>query len=366
MLYKMIERGKEGKNIGYSTGLQKLDEYVGGIREGVYTLIYGLSGCGKSSVALYNYIYRPLKDNPKADIKLVYFSLEMSSEILLSKLLCLYIYEEYGKIIPYSKLMSWREVLSDEDYEYALKGQQWLKSINDRLIIYDKAVNNKSFYHVIMSLLEQWGTFEEIDNGKRTIYIKNNPRQLVLVVLDHIGLVTPIDGHTRKGEIDLISSYCVTLREKCRVSFVVLQQENRNTSNMDRIKADMSEGSLDCLKDSGNTGNDCEVCIQVYNPLKFKLKNHLGYPIIREDTGEQNCFLGLRDRFRLLIINKNRFGVSDRAIPVNFFGELGLIRALPAPQLVSDWKPYLSLDGNVTEQKDEVQKEPKKKLTYSF
>lgn len=106
MLYKMIERGKEGKNIGYSTGLQKLDEYVGGIREGVYTLIYGLSGCGKSSVALYNYIYRPLKDNPKADIKLVYFSLEMSSEILLSKLLCLYIYEEYGKIIPYSKLMS--------------------------------------------------------------------------------------------------------------------------------------------------------------------------------------------------------------------------------------------------------------------
>lgn len=46
ILYKLIENGKEGKNIGYSTGIQKLDEYVGGIRPAVYTLIFGLSGAG--------------------------------------------------------------------------------------------------------------------------------------------------------------------------------------------------------------------------------------------------------------------------------------------------------------------------------
>jgi energy-coupling factor transporter ATP-binding protein EcfA2 len=366
ILYKMIKQGKEGKNIGYSTGIPKLDEYTGGVREGVYTLIYGLSGSGKSSLALYSYIYRPLKDNPDADIKLIYLSLEMSTEILLSKLLCIYIYEEYGKVIPYSKLMSWQEVLSDEDYEYALKGEQWLKSINNKLIIYDKSLTNKSFYHLIMSLLEQWGTFEEVDDGKRTIYIKNNPKQLVQVIIDHISLVTPIDGHTRKGEIDLISSYCVSLRERCRVSFVVLQQENRNTANMDRIKADMSEGSLDCLKDSGNTGNDCEVCIQVYNPLKFKLKTHVGYPIILEDNGDQNSFLGLRDRYRALVINKNRYGVSDRIIPVNFFGELGIVMTLPSPKTVTDWRPYISLLPQMSDTEDEVQQEPKKELMYSF
>lgn len=43
----------------------------------------------KSSLVLYSYIYRPLRDYPDKDIKYIYFSLEMSSEVLLAKLLCL-------------------------------------------------------------------------------------------------------------------------------------------------------------------------------------------------------------------------------------------------------------------------------------
>lgn len=85
-----------------------------------------------------------------------------------------------------------------------------------------------------MNLLEEWGTFQEIDGGNRTIYIKHDPMQLVQIVIDHLGLVTPVDGHSKKAEMDLISSYCVSLREKCQVSFVILQQENRNSADMDR------------------------------------------------------------------------------------------------------------------------------------
>ena len=44
ILYKTIEQGREGKNKGFSTGIQKLDEYTGGVRSGIYTLIFGLSG----------------------------------------------------------------------------------------------------------------------------------------------------------------------------------------------------------------------------------------------------------------------------------------------------------------------------------
>lgn len=366
ILYKLIENGKEGKNIGYSTGIQKLDEYVGGIRPAVYTLIFGLSGAGKSALALYSYIYRPLKDNPDKDIKLIYYSLEMGAEILLSKLLCLYIYEEFGKIIPYTNLMSWQKPLSEEDYQYALKGKEWLKSIEKKLIIYDKALNNKSFYHSIMTLLEEWGTFEEVEGGNRTIYIKNNPEQLVQVVIDHISLVTPVDGHTRKAEMDLVSSYCVSIREKCRVAFVILQQENRNSADMDRVKAKMTESSANDLKDSGNMLNDCEVCIGVYFPLKFKVKNHLGYPIICEDTGQQNSFLGLRDRYRSLCLIKNRYGVCDKQIPSNFFGELGIFKQLPPAKTISDFKPFLSLNYIPEDSINSPTPEIKKEIKYSF
>lgn len=74
----MVERGREGKNIGYSTGIPKLDEYTGGVRRGIYTLIFGLSGAAKTGLALYSYIYRPLKDNPDANIKVIYYSLEIN------------------------------------------------------------------------------------------------------------------------------------------------------------------------------------------------------------------------------------------------------------------------------------------------
>lgn len=115
----------------------------------------------------------------------------------------------------------------------------------------------------------------------------------------------------------------------------------------------------------------CEVCIGVYYPLKFKLKSYQGYPVIIEDTGQQNPFLGLRDRIRALCLIKNRQGISDRVITVNFFGELGIFRQLPPSKQITDWRPYLNLNNlsisqNINKIEDSVQKEPQKELNYHF
>lgn len=370
ILYKMIDNGRQGKNIGLKTGLDKLDEYTGGLQKGIYTLIFGLSGAGKTAVCLYYYIYRPLKDNPKSDIKYIYFSLELSAELLLAKLLCLYLYEEFNVVISYSELMSWKDILTNEQYEYVKAGKKWLKSISEKLIIFDKTLTSKSFYHTIMSQLSLWGSFEEIDEGRRKIYIKNNPNQWVSVVVDHVGLITCSDGRTKKAEIDLMSQYAVTLKEKCQVSFFMLQQENRTSSDIDRIKAGLTESSSEGLKDTGNTFNDCEVCIGVYYPLKFKLKTWAGYEIINPDPSSE--FKGLRDRCRGIQLIKNRHGASDKSIPVNFFGELGLFRALPEPDKITDYKQYIHLNGlkdSIVEDKDiedKLDKKESNELNYSF
>ena len=57
-------------------------------------------------------------------------------------------------------------------------------------------------------------------------------------------------------------------------------------------------------------------------------------------------FKGLRDRYRSLCLIKNRQGVSDRLIPVNFLGEIGYYRNMPKPEEITDWTPYLSLKTN--------------------
>ena len=371
LLFKKIDSGKEGGNIGLKTGLDKLDKYTGGMQKGVYTLIYGLSGSGKSSLVLYSYIYRPLRDYPDKDIKYIYFSLEMSSEVLLAKLLCLWLYDEYKIVVSYSEIMSWTKRLSDDLYEKVLSGKSWLKSISNKLIILDQALSANLYYSKILNFLSEWGRFEESADKRRKIYIKNNPEQIVNVVVDHIGLCMPIEGRTKKQEIDLISAYSVTLRERCGVSFYILQQENRNSASSEKIKADMTDCSLDGLKDSGNTGNDAEICIGVYCPLKFKIKTKSGYPIICEDNGDG--FIGFRDRIRFLQIVKNRFGESDRSIASLFYGELGLFEELDKPENIKNPVLYQSLltkppktDHVITNEIEQnIQNEPKK-LTFKL
>lgn len=375
ILFRQIDNGRQGKNIGLKTGIPKMDKYTGGIQKGVYTLIFGTSGAGKSSYALYTHIYRPLKDYPDKNIKLIYYSLEMGESLLLAKLLCLYIYEEYHYVIPFTELMSWQEILDDESYEYVKKGRQWLNSIMDKLIIYDKSLNAKFFYKSMMENLEKWGEFEETDDGRRTIYIKNDPDQYVEVIVDHIGLVRPSAGNTKKAEIDEVSAYAVSFKEKCQCSFCILMQENRNSSDMDRRKADLTECSAEDIKDSGNPYNDCEICIGIYYPLKYKIKTHRGYPIINE-TNQQNAFLGLRDRYRAAILIKNRLGVSDRIVPLNFFGEIGYFLQFPKVDSVTNWKDYCYLKDNQRNKhknkedltvKDETQnKSEKKELILKF
>lgn len=364
-LFDAIDSGRKGNNKGISTGIEKLDDYIGGIQKGIYYLIFSGSGSGKSSLALYSYIYRPLKDNPDKDITLLYYSMEMSERVLLSKLLGLYVYEEFNVILSFKDIMSWKNPLSDENYQYLLKAREWLDSISSKLIIYDKTLNRDSFYHQAMKVLEDNGEFVESKDGLRTIYNPYNKNKLLIGVIDHISLVVPKSGSTRKDEMDAISAYAVTLREKCQFTWVFLQQENRNVNNMDRRKADLLEPDASDLKDSGCMYNDSNVCISIFNPLQHKLKTHDKYPIIIENS--EDSFIGFRDRYRCLFIIKNREGEPNKKIPVNFFGEIGYWKQFPKMEDINNPLDYIYLNKNTykEETKDEVI-EPKKEIIYKF
>ena len=60
-LFKSIQRGKEGLNVGLSSGLTKLDLITYGVQRRWMTVVAGDSGSGKSSFVLYSNIYQPFK-----------------------------------------------------------------------------------------------------------------------------------------------------------------------------------------------------------------------------------------------------------------------------------------------------------------
>ena len=94
-LLNNIEKGKEGRNIGISTGLKTLDSIIYGIqRKYLYVVGADTSG-GKTSFALDIFIYNLLKNKGDKKVAILYYSFEMSSDVLFAKLLSRYIFDEF-------------------------------------------------------------------------------------------------------------------------------------------------------------------------------------------------------------------------------------------------------------------------------
>lgn len=330
-LLEEIDRGRLGLNHGIGMGLPKLEGIIDGVCRETYTLILSNSGAGKTSFALYAYVYKPLMEHLNDDdFKILYFSLEMNEVSLYVKLLSIYIFETYGIELSFKKILS-RErefVLSEEHYDIVKQALPWVEKISSKLEIYDKSVSANKVYAILKSRLEGMGTFTESET--RLIYTPNNPNLIYNVVIDHIGLIRSQPGQL-KQEIDLLSGYLVTLREKCGISPVVIQQANREQGNIERFKQGKSAFTINDAKDSGNTVQDCNVMIAIYNPHRDGLKTYKKYNI------EQ-----LESNFRSIMVLKNRFGDCDCEVGVNFFGAINYFHELPKPDEIYDYERYTS------------------------
>ena len=144
-LVHQITLGRSGKNWGLSMGMPKLESIIDGVTKGTYTLLFSGTGSGKTSLALYSYIYRPLVEHLHDDnFKVTYYSLEMSSELLFAKLLCMHIFEEYGVEL------STKELLSKE------KGYTFSFDNGNHFIMIAQSLDDKALYVVMHSSVKEF------------------------------------------------------------------------------------------------------------------------------------------------------------------------------------------------------------------
>lgn len=334
-VFDQIEKGMNGENWGLPMGLPKLESVIDGVTRATYSLIFGSTGSGKSSFALYSYIYKPIMDNiDNPNFKVVYYSLEMSAETLFVKLLSIYLFEKYGKELSYKDILSKRrgKRLSNEDFLIIKDSEAWLNRLEEIITVYDRTLTADRMYSHLLKELEKHGRFEETESRK--IYIPNNKNQIILVVIDHIALMRKDKGRTKKEEIDLASNYLVTLRNRCGISPLIIMQMNRTSSSMDRRNAGFQEPQLDDIKDSGGPSEDAEIVLALFYPHREKLTSYKEYKIKN----------GLESIFRAVIVLKNRFGDTDVSIGNAFYGNVGVWRELPKGSEINDYEPYLTLN----------------------
>lgn len=358
-LFNLIEEGKAGKNVGLSTGLPKLDKILGGIQPSRYYLCAAASSVGKTSFMLYimyNLLKQIKKDKP---IYLIYFSLEIGEDVLLAKLIALYCAEEFGVYLSINDIFSFEHPIRNTEYQCLIKARAWLESISKYIIILDKGLNARILYSETMKLLERFGTKNEND-----VYIPNDPNQMIIGIIDHLNLIRSENNRTQKEEIDLMSSYLVTLKRKYKISWFALMQQNRESASMDRRKADLSEPTLNDIKASGSPAEDSDAVIQMFYPYREKLVSYRGYKIIGEDA--------LRGNHRSLCITKNRYGIANQVINCGFWGSVGWFNELPEPGVIQTYADFhdewrnIPCKHPVYQTDNTPQQESKKEIIYSF
>lgn len=333
-LFQIIKSGLNGDNLGITTGLPKLDETIAGIQRATMYNVGAGQGVGKSSLALSNFIYQPLLNNPK--LKIIYFSLELTGQVLLAKLLSLRLYEVYQVDISYKRLISRTKNtrLTQEEYTMVESCLPWLKDMESRILIYDKALTTSAMYKILKTYSEANGKWLEEENND--VYKSNDPEETILIVLDHIGLMRKLPGQTKKDAIDTACDELIYFRNKCSYSSLILQQLNRTNESMDRRKAELQEPELQDFKDSGGPSEAADVVLAIFFPHRSKMTTYRGFKIAQ----------GFREALRSLIVLKNRYGDVDVVVPVNFFGSIGLFQELDDPknyENVTDYTPYRHL-----------------------
>ena len=110
---------------------------------------------------------------------------------------------------------------------------------------------------------------------------------------------------------------------------VLIQQINRDQSNIERFKAGRTGIQISDMKETGDTTDAAEVIIALYGPNRDKLNTYRGYDI-----------KSLGSNFRVVTVLKNRYGEADVEVGCAFYGKISYFAELPKPDEIYDYDKY--------------------------
>jgi len=331
--YQLVEEGRRGHNIGLAIGSKKLETYMDGFLPGTSYLIGGTSGSGKSTYALWAFLYQPLinflnGNGTERDPYWILFNLEMTKPQVYAKLISMYIFDNFGIELRFKEIFSRGAdiILSDEHYNLIKQCDSFIDELDKRITCYDGTLTEEKYLNIMSNQLLRFGHW---DNGA---YYPNNPQQILGVFIDHVSLVKATSGRSKKDEMDAISRDSVILRNTTKiVSPIHVSQFNRSANSDERLKQSMQDPSANDFKDSGALYEDSQVVIALHSPHKFKLSTYKKYNI-----------KVLEQSFIAIFLLKSRFGTSDIWIPFGFYGDCSHYAELPKPDEIYDYEKYKS------------------------
>jgi hypothetical protein len=296
-----------------------------------------LTGSGKTSFIDDAFVLNPVdwalsKEGQASGIKVKvwYRSMERSRTYKMAKWVSRKIFLDQGIIIPVGKLLGWTEKMTKDEHDLFLYYKDYVDQLSDIVTIIDGPENPVGIAKELKDYALQNGKIEQLDKWNK-IYVPDDPSQITMVVIDHIGLLKLTAAQpTKKQAIDKMSDELRYARDFYGYSPVVVSQFNRDISNPSRIKNGDVEPQLEDFADSSATQNDADVVMALFDPMRYKVADPSGYDLDKLKDGYGAKY------FRSLRLIKNSYGEDDVRIGLGFLGQIGMFKELPRKKDITD------------------------------
>lgn len=327
-----------------------------GIQQGKYYLLSAHQKCGKTQLASYMFLFSPLlyayRHPEQLSLKIFYYPLEETKERITLRFMShlLYTLSNFKIQISSEELLSVKHALGSEIIN-TLKSEEYQNILEffNECIDFRESTNPTGCYKDLRKYAEANGkihkkkvtytdkvTGELITQEVFDYYEPYNPKEYVIIIYDHLSLITQEQGMDLRQSMNKLSEYMVYLRNTFNYIPVVIHQQSSETQSLDAFKANKVRPTAMGLADSKYTGRDCNVMLGLSNPYAFEIPEFLGYDIGR-----------LRNNVRFLEVVLNRDGNSNGILPLYFNGKCCYFSPLPSPKNEAAMKEvYKMIEGN--------------------
>jgi len=383
-LNREIENGMNGKSGIIPIYYSRVKDYIDIAKNTMYT-IGGETNAGKSTIAQDMFMIRPIQwylehKTPEIKLSVIYFGMERKMYQYSARWLSRLIFLEQGIMISPKKILGRKrsDKMTDHDFrlvqEYYKILDEWEK--DDVLLAHQGSKNPSGISMYLEAFAKKHGTVVDKNKDDKSIeniletrtYTPNHPNHIVLVITDHIGILAPErkdkDG-TMKSQIDKFSRTMREARDVYGFSPVIIQQLNRNLSDVTRQKLGELAPKLSDFADSSQTQQDSDVIMALFDPYRHVVGDpgkDNGYDLKRLKDEKFRTF------YRSLHILKNSFESSGMQFPMALQPEYGILKTLPKRDDISEaiYKCITSSDYFLQEEEEEHEYEAKKVAFNGF
>lgn len=336
VMHKITQVYEGHQQASLPMGFPRLEQHMC-ICKGMYFLIAGFTGSAKSTLLESAFILNPYEwwekyqGMTKTKLKILYYSMERGKDYKILKWTLRKIFLDTGIFIDIRSCEGKRNFpsLTKKEHDLIAQYKPYIDGMLDSGIIeiFEFPTNPMAIKKAVDDYAKTVGKIEKISEFK-SVYVPNDPNLVTLVIKDHISLLLPetrggIRYGSKKEIIDLASSDDRKFRDFYGFTIVNVCQLNRDIANPMRIKAGNVSVQLEDIKDSGNTSEDADIVLGLFDPARYKVPDPAGYDLAQLRDQYGNKF------YRYTEILKNTYSADGIGIGLSLHPQLGIFSEMP-------------------------------------